>query len=71
MAESKKSSFDCVEFKLRAQSEILKQTEGMTPANEIEFIEGQAVDGELGAWWLSVKESSRKGSDREFEGSKR
>lgn len=37
MSEAKKKSFDCVDMKRRAQEQVLRETEGMTPEQELEY----------------------------------
>lgn len=46
--------FDCLEFKRRAQEEIIEETRGMSPDEEIEYFRRAAETGPLGELWKSL-----------------
>lgn len=48
-------TFDCVEFKRRAQLEILEHIQGLTHEQERAYFQEQAESGPLGDWWKLVK----------------
>lgn len=50
-----KKTFDCVEFKCRAQSEIYEHIQGMSHEQERAYFQAQAEQGALGEWWKRVK----------------
>ena len=53
-------TFDCVEFKRRAQMEIYKDIQGMTHEQERAYFEEQAERGPLGEWWKRIKTAHRQ-----------
>jgi hypothetical protein len=40
--------FDCIAFKRKAQEQIHRETKGMTPEQELEYIHRKAREGEMG-----------------------
>jgi hypothetical protein len=57
-SKPKKEAFDALEFKRKAQARLRRETKGMTHAEEIAYLEKKAEEGELGAWWRSLKKAS-------------
>ncbi len=53
------NSFDCLQYKRQAQSEIYEQIEGMTHEEEIACFQEQAENGALGRLWKRIKASSQ------------
>lgn len=47
-------NIDCLELKRRAQEEILEETRGMSPEEEIEYFRQAAETGSLGELWNSL-----------------
>jgi hypothetical protein len=52
-------SFDCVEFKRRAQAEIYEEIKGLTPEEEIEYFRREVATGPFGKLWKSLEARSR------------
>jgi len=50
-------TFDCVEFKRRAQLEIFEHIQGLTHEQERAYFQEQAESGPLGDWWKRVKKA--------------
>lgn len=48
-------TFDCVEFKRRAQERIYEQIKGMTPADETEYFRRAAESGPFADFLRRVK----------------
>jgi hypothetical protein len=61
----KPKTFDCVEFKRRAQEEIYQQIKGMTHEQELAYFREQAECGPFGEWWKRIKESTKKRLSRQ------
>ena len=52
-------TFDCVDFKRRAQERIYEQIRSMTHEQERAYFEQEAERGTLGEWWKRIKASRR------------
>jgi hypothetical protein len=48
-------TFDCIEFKRRAQLQVYEHIRGMTHEQERKYFEEQAEHGPLGDWWKRIK----------------
>jgi len=57
-------SFDCVEFKHRAQERIFEEIKGLSPEKEIEHFRRAAQTGPLGRWWKGLPARKRPGTAR-------
>jgi hypothetical protein len=55
MKTKNEQSFDCVDFKHRAQERIYEQTKGLSARQRAQYFEKQAEGGPLGAWWRQLK----------------
>ena len=49
-----KKTFDCLEFKRKAQVRIYEETRGMTAREQIDYFTQHAENGPLGAWWKKL-----------------
>jgi hypothetical protein len=52
--ESKKT-FDCLEYKRRAQSEIYDAIRHLSRPEQVKYFKRRAEEGLLGNWWKSVR----------------
>jgi len=59
----KNNTFDCLEFKDKAQERIYKAIKDMTPEEQREFFRTHAERGPLGEWWKAVKRTSKRTAD--------
>jgi len=56
MSQNKmQKTFNCVEFKRKAQAEIYAEIEHLTPREQTEYFRRKAESSPLGSWWASVK----------------
>jgi hypothetical protein len=55
-------SFDCLEFKDRAQEEIYQEIRGLTHREQIEYYDRSTRTGPLAHWWEKVRRASAKRS---------
>jgi hypothetical protein len=58
-------SFDCVEFKRQAQTEIYEEIKGLTPEEEIDYFRREVAAGPFGKLWKSLQVRSRAAEGRE------
>lgn len=58
MARKTAKTFDCIEFKRRAQSEIYEEIKELTPQQQIEHLRERAESGPLGEWWKRLKDKA-------------
>jgi hypothetical protein len=49
-------TFDCLEFKRKAQERIYEETKHLTTEEQIEYFKQTARSGTLGQWWHSITE---------------
>ena len=56
--DTKKKTFDCLEFKRRTQARIYKEIRDMTLDEQLEYFRLRAENGPLGEWWKTKKHSS-------------
>lgn len=59
-----KKTFDCVEFKRKAQEEIYEKIKDLPPEKQREYFRVQADSGPLGDWWKAVKRRSEQERSR-------
>lgn len=55
MKSKKQKSFDCIEFKRKAQEEIYEEIKEMSWEEEVAYFQREAEKGPLGEWWKKVK----------------
>lgn len=55
-------TFDCVEFKRRAQLDIYEDIQGMTHEQERAYFERQAERGPIADWWKRIKAADASAS---------
>ena len=67
MKTKSKKSFDCVEFKRRAQARIYGKIKGLTPQEEIAYFKQAAREGPLGAWWQAAQQRPQVPESRESD----
>ena len=58
MTRKAKKKFDALAFKRRAQAKLSKAVQGMTPAQQREYIAHRAETGNMGAWVKRVKRAT-------------
>ncbi len=56
--DTKKKTFDCLEFKRRTQARIYEEIRDMTLDEQLEYFRIRAENGPLGEWWKAKKHSS-------------
>jgi hypothetical protein len=60
MTDNKKN-FDCLEFKRQAQEQILKEREGLSPAEQIKKTEDEVLkDPDFGPLWQKLISKKRR-----------
>jgi len=50
-------TFDCLEFKRKAQERIYEETKHLTTEEKIAYFRQAARSGTLGQWWQSITQS--------------
>ena len=53
--ETDHKTFDCLAFKAASQRDIMKELEGLSPAEQREHLRRAAEEGPLGDWWKKTK----------------
>jgi hypothetical protein len=56
-----RKTFDCVQFKHKAQAEIYEDIKGLTPGQQIEYFDRKADQGPMGKWWRQVRSTTAAG----------
>jgi hypothetical protein len=64
MERKKRKNFDALAFKARAQAEISKETQGMTPEQRCEYFRRGAESGPMGDWVKKVKKATEERKKR-------
>ena len=59
MNKKKNKTFDCVEFKHKAQSHIYKDIAPLNARDQAAYFESLATQGSLGRWWKTVRRNRR------------
>ena len=59
MNKKKNKTFDCVEFKRKAQSHIYKDIAPLNARDQAAYFESLATQGSLGRWWKTVRRARR------------
>ncbi len=52
-------TFDCIEFKRRAQARIYEKIKDLSHVEEIEYFRRAANEGPLGYWWRSLTDDQQ------------
>lgn len=60
--KTENKTFDCLKFKAESQEALRRATEGMTPQQELAFIEARVAEGPFKDLLARVKESETKRS---------
>lgn len=50
-------TFDCLEFKRRAQEQIYEETKHLSTSEKIGYFKQAALSGTLGQWWQNLIEA--------------
>lgn len=53
-------TFDCLQFKRQAQSEIYNEIKKLTVEEQLAYFRRRAESGSLAKWWRAVKSPQRK-----------
>ena len=56
-----KKSFDCLAFKDEAQARVVKEIQGLSRAEQLEYFHRHAETGPFADFWKRVRARSRQG----------